>query len=190
MRKLIKLFVIISLTISPAIVWIFLKPVRILAPEFVSGITCISDTVCIEDLSRSSEAEQLYNEAINFVTESVDEIKTNPRITFCSSQACFKSFGFNKSSAITIAKLGIIVSPKGWKDYYIRHEIIHHLQAERMGVISLWQSPYWYKEGMAYFLSNDPRNDLGHPLQDYRTEFQVWYKNVGKDNLWSAGKSL
>lgn len=141
-------------------------------------------------MSRYAEAVKLYDEAIHFVTSSVGEIDNKPRIIFCATESCFHSFGFNKASAYTIGTSGIVISPRGWKYYYLRHEIIHYLQAKKMGVISQWRSPAWFKEGMAYLLSQDPREKLSAPNQEYREKFAKWYKTVGKEKLWAASKNL
>lgn len=182
---MLKRILIACVILFPALTWATFKPVRVLAPGLVSGITCMSDTICIDDVARYSEAIKLYVAAIDFVTNNVGKLKHKPRVTFCSSSLCFKSFGFNKASAKTIGTSGIVISPKGWKDYYLRHEIIHHLQAEKLGVFSQWRSPEWYKEGMAYSLSEDPRNTLSDKYQQYRTKFSQWTKERGKDNIWN-----
>ena len=189
---MIKHIIITVILLSPAITWAFYKPVRILAPELVSDIKCSKASICLDDMSRYAEATRLYKEAIEFVASSIGGIKKKPLIIFCSTESCFNSFGFNKSTANTIGSSGIIISPRGWKPYYIRHEIIHHLQAKKMGVISQWQSPEWFKEGMAYSLSGDPRNklELGDKLDNFRTKFNAWYKSINRENIWELSKQL
>ncbi len=187
---MVKRLILIGLIISPALVWAGFKPVRVLAPELVSGITCESETICLDDVLRYPEALQLYDEAVEFVGSTVGKIEERPRVIFCSSESCFKSFGFNRASAQTVGKSGIVISPKGWKYYYLRHEIIHHLQAEKMGVISQWHSPDWYIEGMAYLLSEDPRKKLSKSHQEYREKFSKWYKAVGNERLWEASREI
>lgn len=189
-KNITKRTIITIILLSPAIAWSFYKPVRVFAPEFISGITCKSTVICLDDTSRYSEAVKLYNEAIEFVTSSIGLIKQKPRMIFCSTESCFKSFGFNESSAITVGTSGIVISPRGWKYYYIRHEIIHHLQTEKMGVISQWRSPEWFKEGMAYSLSKDPRAKLSFKLEKYRTRFNAWYKNIDAENIWELSHNL
>lgn len=187
---MIKRIVLAGVIIFPAIVWGSFKPVRVLAPELVSGITCKTKTICLDDASRYSEAFKLYDEAIKFVESNVGKLQDKPRIIFCSSHSCFRSFGFNKASAQTVGKSGIVISPKGWQYYYLRHEIIHHLQAEKMGLISQWRSPDWFTEGMAYLLSEDPREELSKSHQEYREKFSKWYKTVGDERLWDALREI
>lgn len=185
-----KKWLFISLLLLPAIAWATYKPARVLAPDWVAGINCISDHLCIDDLSRTTDAGRLYKEAVNFVETSIDNFNNRPRVTFCSTEQCYASFGFNRAAGHTIGHSGIVIGPRGWKDYYVRHEMIHHLQAEKMGVVKQWRSENWLKEGMAYSLSQDPRTRLSEPMQSYRTRFEQWYRSIGKDRLWQAALQL
>lgn len=183
-----KRILLIVILCAPAAAWAFFKPVRVVAPE-LAGVSCVDDTLYTDDGSRYQEAAALYDEALRFVGASVGSIENKPRVIFCGSETCFQSFGLGKRSAATIGTLGIVISPRAWKPYYVRHEMIHHLQNEKLGTISLWRKPDWFVEGMAYFLSEDPRSTLSEPFEQYRSQFEHWYGQVGKDRLWSeAGK--
>lgn len=190
MKQLIKLFLLVVILLLPITAWTIYKPVRVLVPDLVSDITCVSQSICTDDASKYLEAKKLYDEAIQFVTSSVGVLRKKPRIIFCSKESCFRSFGFNKAAAQTVGTSGIVVSPRGWKYYYIRHEIIHHLQSERLGIIKQWHNPAWLKEGMAYSLSGDPRITLSDPHQEYRTRFAQWYKTIDATRLWEAARKL
>ena len=179
----------VCLCLIPVAAWAFYKPTRVLAPE-LAGVSCVSEVICLEDASRYDEAARLYDEGLHFVNSSVGAIARKPRIIFCASTACFQSFGFNRAAAHTVGKSGIVISPRGWKDYTVRHEMIHHLQAERMGVIRQWRSPAWFTEGMAYSLGRDPRTNLGEPWQGYRSEFENWYRTVGAERVWEEARML
>lgn len=180
---------LIVLLLIPGASWAFYKPVRVLAPE-LNGVTCIDDTICTEDASRYEEASKLYGDAFEFVSTTVGRVEERPRAIFCSSQDCFESFGFNRAGAHTVGISGIVVGPRGWRDYFMRHEMIHHLQAERLGVFARWRSPEWFKEGMAYALSGEPRSVLSEPWQGHRSQFQAWFKLVGKEDLWIEAARL
>ena len=169
--------------------WVFYKPTRVLAPT-LNGVACISKTVCTDDPSRYDQAVKLYDEAFEFVSRSVGSMERKPRAIFCTSQDCYRSFGFTRTAANTVGVSGIVIGPRGWKDYYLRHEMIHHLQAERMGVLQQWLIPNWLTEGMAYVLSEDPRQDLGEPLQEYRRQFREWYRSVEPERLWQEVADL
>ena len=180
---------LIVLLLIPGASWAFYKPVRVLAPER-NGVACVSDTICVEDVSRYEEASTLYDEALEFVNAAVGSVEERPRAIFCSSQDCFESFGFDGAGAHTVGLSGIVVGPRGWKAHSMRHEMIHHLQAERLGVFEQWRSPQWFKEGMAYALSQDPRAVLSEPWQKHRARFEVWLELVGRENLWIEAEKL
>ena len=187
---MLKRLLLIFLLLSPAAAWALYKPMRVLAPQFVSGVSCVTATICMDDITRYREAEHLYNDALGFVESSVASVENRPRVVFCSTEACFQSFGFKKSSARTVGVSGIVISPRGWAQYYLRHEMIHHIQAERLGIYKQWRSPDWFKEGMAYSLSKDTRQKLSEPWQQYRARFNEWYQAVGKERLWEEAKDL
>ena len=156
----------------------------------LAGVSCVSDTICMDDVARHAEATVLYDEAYAFVRSTVGAFRRGPRVIFCSTQTCFRSFGFDRAVAQAVGVSGIVLGPRGWKDYYLRHEMIHHLQAERLGVIRQWLMPGWFTEGMAYAFSQDPRPVLADPWQEYRAAFESWYQVVGKDDLWVEARAL
>lgn len=186
---MLKQLLLTGMLCIPAAVWAFIKPVRVVAPE-LAGISCINDTLCTDDVSRYQEAAKLYDEAWHFVDLSVGLIENKPRVIFCNSDACFQSFGLGKRSGATIGIFGIVISPRAWKPYYVRHEMIHHLQNEKLGMIKAWSAPKWFMEGMAYSLSEDPRPKLADPFEQYRSQFEDWYRLVGKEQLWIEAHDL
>ncbi len=179
-----------SLLVMPFITWSMFKPVRILAPELVIGVTCLEDIICTDDVSRVTEVENLYKDARSFVESSIAKFSVSPRVVFCTSMNCYNRFGFSRASAKSIGGLGIVVGPNGFRDYYIRHEMIHYLQVENLGLYRQWRSPEWFKEGMAYSLSKDPRVALSEPFQQYRDLFDNWYQSIEKSRLWENAKEL
>lgn len=185
-----RLFLVLVFLLIPAATWALYKPIRVLAPQLVGGVSCATEKICTDDTARIEEAERLYDDALQFVVSSVTSIEKSPRVIFCATETCFHSFGFSRSSANTVGTFGIVISPRAWNQTYLRHEMIHHIQAERMGVYKQWRSPEWFKEGMAYSLSKDSRKNLVEPFQQYRAKFEAWYQSVGKERLWEEAKNL
>jgi len=188
-RKSLKWLLLGTLLAAPVGVWSFYKPVRMLAPQLV-GFTRVAGDAWVDDPSRAAEVAALYAEALEFVNVSVGRIEHRPRVVFCATISSYHRFGLDKPSART-TPFGIVVGPRAWQAHYVRHEMIHHLQRERLGALSLgpvrrWRSPEWFIEGMAYTLSEDPRPVLAGPNQEYRRRFREWYRSVGKERLWSA----
>jgi hypothetical protein len=187
-RFLLILAVVVFLT--PFVAWAMYKPMRVLAPSWVEGVSCMDSNICIDDKSRYSEALHLYENAVQSVSETVGLFHNKPTVIFCANMACYNSFGFNKSSGRAVGRSGIVISQRGWKPYYVRHEMIHHRQAEELGVFAALFKPEWLIEGMAYSLSYDPRNTLSARWQQARSKFNSWLREVGADNLWEEARKL
>lgn len=170
--------------ITPILAWFMVKPVRIVAPGLV-GIKCYEDGVCL-DSGSLEEAKVLRHEAIDFLSKKVGVFEKAPRVIFCSSWECAGKFGLGKRSAVTVGTFGSAISPRAWKSYYIRHELIHQMQAQEMGLLKCLILPSWLIEGMAYALSEDPREPLSEPWQGYRSKFINWSKSIGGSGIWSS----
>ena len=184
-----KLIACVAILAMPIAAWAFIKPVRVLAPE-LAGVEC-RGKVCVDDPSRMAEATTLYEEAVQFVWINVGELQTLPRAIFCSTPACSKAFGFTLADAYNFGTTAVVISHRGWKPYFVRHELIHHLQNEHLGSLRTWLfKPIWFREGMAYSMSQDPRRPLPEPLQSYRSQFEAWFKRVGSSRLWSEAEQL
>ena len=186
LRKFIVSSVLLAL---PLAAWAFVKPVRVLAPQ-LEGLTC-DDVICVDDLSSRPMAVALYRNAVQHVQTSVGRLHAVPRAVFCSTSACAEKFGFRVALAYNVGTFGIVISHRAWRPYLVRHELIHHLQNEHLGSIRAWLfKPSWFREGMAYSLSQDPRDRLPEPLQGYRSRFNDWLKQVGPSKLWIEADRL
>jgi hypothetical protein len=117
-------------------------------------------------------------------------LQKTPKILFCHSPRTFAKLGFKKSAARTVGPLGIVISPRGWEKFYVKHELIHVWQEESLGAFSANQYPQWFIEGMAYSLSGDPRKPLTEPWETYRTQFEKWYASIDKKNLVQEMRKL
>ena len=174
----------------PVAAWASFKPIRVLAPELL-GLHCTAQGVCVDDVTRLAEAVALKTDAVTFVATRVDVIANIPRAVFCSTAACAKAFGFTNQGAYNVGTFGLVVGPRGWHPYFVRHELIHHLQNERLGTLNAWLfKPNWFLEGMAYSLSEDPRRPLPEPLEGWRHDFEAWYPAVGRQKIWHAAEAL
>ena len=181
--------IFLLLVIIPLAAWFIVKPIRAIAPSTL-GMHCASPSICVDEPDKLQDATALYNEALLFVGKNVGAIEGTPLVVFCSTQHCADQFGLGARSAVTVGTVGTVIGPKAWKNYYVRHELIHQLQWQRFGVLQLLFKPSWLIEGMAYSLSDDPRAQLAEPLQQYRNQFKQWIAQVGRDNMWQAAKSL
>ncbi len=189
MKKTLFILALLPILV-PIAAWSMYKPVRVLLPGWVGGVVCVSSEICLEDKSRLQEAEILYHDAAQDVSSLVGTFQHAPRIIFCSTENCYQSFGFKRASATAVGTSGIVISPRGWKPYYLRHEMIHYRQSEELGVISSLLKPEWFIEGMAYSLSDDPRQQLSDRWQKNREKFDAWRKKVGQDHLWEEARNI
>ena len=184
-----KLLAALALILAPIAFWALFKPVRLLVPG-LAGVTCQDSRVCTDAPERAGEAAALVEEAVMFVRQVAGNVESRPRAVFCSSDRCAAFFGLGRSSAKTTGPFGTVYGPHAWKDYYVRHELLHHLQNERLGMYRFHRGPEWFIEGMAYALSGDPRAILSEPFQSYRHQFNVWYGNVDRNRLWQEAAKL
>jgi hypothetical protein len=183
-----RLAALATLCCVPVVTWAYMRPARIF--ETFMGVSCTGDEICTDDPSRYREALELYDGALTFVTSSIGTLEKRPLVVFCASEGCFRSFGFRNASAESVGRFCIVVSPRAWKPFYVRHEMIHRLQAQELGLVTMWLEPQWFIEGMAYSLSEDPRRALAEPFQQYRAQFEAWYQGVGKERLWAEARKL
>lgn len=178
------------LVVVPVAAWFVVKPVRVIAPRFM-GMHCADASVCVETPDQLAEARSLYTESLAFVAQRAGASPSGqPLVIFCSTQHCADQFGLGERSAVTVGTVGTVIGPKAWKGYYVRHELIHHLQGQRFGVLRRLFMPSWLIEGMAYSLSEDPRATLAEPWQQYRAQFNEWQSKLGQQSLWSAASRM
>ncbi len=189
MKKVLVVAVMATL-LAPIAAWAIYRPMRVLAPEWVDGIVCVDGEICLEDVTRYREAKTLYDAALGDVASVVGAFRKPPRVVFCATEGCYRSFGFAASSATDVGTSGIVVSPRGWTIPYLRHEMIHHRQGEELGVFALLFKPEWLIEGMAYALSDDPRQRLSGRWQRAREKFRRWWREIGRRNLWEEARKI
>ncbi len=163
-----------------------LKPARILSPESY-GMVCTSAHVCIDDTTRLDEAVALRAAAVTAIERQFGPFTTPPRVLFCTTDACYAQFANTGTLGINFGTYGAVIAPRGWRDYIVRHELIHHVQNERFGSWRASRLPRWFIEGMAYSLSDDPRRPLpGAGIEDYRARYEAW---EAAGNIWTTPPS-
>lgn len=173
------------IVIIPASALAFIKPLRVIFPQVVSGVSCYGGNICSDNKDRLTEARALYDGALIKSERKVGKFHSPPRITFCSTLHCSNGFGLTSAAARATGNFGVVVAPRGWQEFYITHELIHYRQAEELGVLRVWQGPKWLIEGMAYSLSEDPRHPLSEPMESWRQEFEKCY-STHREDLWKA----
>lgn len=178
--RLLRFFLIVGLTVPGLLLSACLyKPARIMAPA-LNGLTCPTPTLCLEDQGEQDNLTTLQDAARTFVENRLGPFRTPPRVLFCATEACSEKFGMDGTSAFALGTQGILVHPKGREPHILRHEMIHHWQAETFGrYATSFGLPRWYIEGMAYALSEDPRQPLPRrDIEGWRRQFEAWATGV------------
>lgn len=187
LKRFLLVFLLAALAL-PLTAWSFAKPVRLLLPE-LNDVTC-SDSVCVDDAGRMLQAKSLYESAHEHVSAKLTPLADRPLMVFCSTAACYRSFGGGSERAITYPKLGSLIAPSSWSPHFARHELVHALQAQELGSIRMMRGPEWFREGMAYSVSDPPGHDMPPQFQKYRTQYEAWAAGLDTTELWSAAAKL
>ncbi|WP_371141851.1 hypothetical protein [Burkholderia cepacia] len=174
----------------PIAAYALVKPLRVVAPALVPGVSCPSADICTDDAARLGDARQLYRDGYARAAAAVGAFREAPRVVFCSTRACADAFGLGQRAALTLGNFGVVVAPRGWQTYFLAHELIHHRQAEVLGNLAVVTKPRWLIEGMAYALSDDPRHPLAEPFEAWRTRFDAWHAALGGQPLWEAARAV
>ncbi|RKU00551.1 hypothetical protein C7H84_26010 [Burkholderia sp. Nafp2/4-1b] len=174
----------------PIAAYALVKPLRVVAPALLPGVSCPSADICIDDTAKLDAAQQLYRDGYARAAAAVGRFGAAPRVVFCSTRACADQFGLGERAALTLGDFGVVIAPRGWQTYFLAHELIHHRQAEVLGNLAVATKPRWLIEGMAYALSDDPRHPLKEPFESWRTQFAAWHAALGQQPLWDAAKGV
>lgn len=169
---------------APAIAWAAFKPVRIFAPG-LNGVAC-TRRVCVEDAGRLQHAEQLQRAAMAQVGRKLVALDTPPLTVFCSTRACYRSFGGGMERGATLFDWGVILPPESWVAHIVEHEYIHMLQAQELGLLGRQRAPEWFREGMPFHVSQPPDYDLPAYARPLATKYLAWEQRVGRTNVWQA----
>ena len=173
---------------APALAWAAFKPVRVLAPK-LNGVIC-SGSVCVEDASQMSRAQQLQRDAVAQVGRKLVPLERAPRTIFCSTRKCYHSFGGGMERGAAVLIWGVILPPESWVAHIVEHEYIHMLQAEQLGLLGRQRTPAWFKEGMPFLISEPPAYDLPAYARPLVAQYQAWEQQVGRKNVWKAAADL
>ena len=111
-----------ALLAIPASVFAIYKPARVLLPELF-GFSC-ENKVCIDDLDKRDFAMSLLDSEKQRLETQYELSVGDPRIIFCSTNRCQHTFGLGSKAGFTFGTFGIAISPRGWKAYYVAHELI------------------------------------------------------------------
>ena len=179
---------LISVVLAAAATLAIPNPLRALAPGLF-GFVC-EERVCVDDPRRLADAQNLVRSARADVTRKLGAPQSLPLALFCSSEQCFGTFGKRRSRAETFGGEVILIGPRGWAAHFVRHELIHVAQYEKLSFMRAWRGPRWINEGMAYSLSEDPRHPLPAELEAWRTRYEGALGGEEGKALWDRVEAL
>lgn len=159
------------------------NPLRAFAPGMF-GLICDPNCLCVEDAQHLAGAQALALPALIDVAEKLGELDSRPTIIFCSTEKCFNIFGQRRATSVAFGGSAVLIGPRGWAKHYIRHELIHVAQYQKLGPMGAWRAPMWLIEGMAYSLSDDSRRPLPGELEALRAEFERRFGGEKGEALW------
>ncbi|MBR8374286.1 hypothetical protein KDW20_00765 [Burkholderia cenocepacia] len=184
-------FALMGLLVAlPIAAYALVKPLRVVAPALIPGVSCPSADICTDDVAKLGAAQQLYRDGSARAAAAVGAFRAAPRVVFCSTRTCADAFGLGARAGLTLGDFGVVIAPRGWQTYFLAHELIHHRQAEVLGNLAVVTKPRWLIEGMAYALSDDPRHPLAQPFESWRTQFAAWNAARGAQPLWDAARAV
>lgn len=186
--RALKLACVALVLATPALGWAAFKPIRILAPE-LNGVSCRA-RVCVENASQFALVAQIQRDAVAQVGRKLVPLEQAPLTIFCSTRQCYRSFGGGAERGATLFNWGVILPPESWVPHIVQHEYIHMLQAQELGLIGRQRTPAWFKEGMPFFVSGPPDDDLPAYARPLAARYAEWERQTGRKNVWKAAAKL
>ena len=150
-------FLMISALVAFVLAAALPGPHRIAFPG-AYGLTEVSDGVWTDAPERADALRATANEARRNVQDFFDGPLRKPTLVLCATTACAEDFGIG-GNGLSVAHLGILVSPGGLTEGTLTHEMTHFRLHRSMGVRNIWAQPYptWFDEGLATHVANHPR---------------------------------
>lgn len=141
-------------------------PHRMVAPGLF-GLVEIAPRIYTDDPERAVALLDLVHRAAAPVEAFFGELEARPRLVLCTRSDCDRAFGGNGVRSVAFGWHAIQVAPKAFANAdlavaLIAHERVHAELDVRAGWPGLVRPrfPKWFDEGLATYLSRDPRIDL------------------------------
>lgn len=140
---------------------ITMHKVKVLLPPVWIGMQEIAPNVYVDKNMNKVQQKKLLKlipKAKKYVAKVWGNITSHPTIYACSSKECAKSLGIGARAYQFNNHL--VLSPKAISKELIAHEWSHSELYKRVGGFFGWRKiPSWFDEGLAVFVSHEPRHD-------------------------------
>lgn len=132
-------------------------PHRVFSPASF-GLTQIAPRVWTDAPERADTLLRTANSARRNVADFFGNDLRKPNLILCTSSRCAKDFGI-RGNGLSIAHVGVMVSPGGLTTGTLTHEMTHFRLHRRMGLRNIVNQPFptWFDEGLATYVANHPR---------------------------------
>ena len=130
------------------------------APASWTGMEILRDDVRVEAAAgpeQRSQALRLRDEARVLLNSAMGSVQSRPIHVFCFSEACYQGFGGGSPRAKSFGHYRTLIGPSGMTTAYVAHEWWHADLHSRLGFWAWRRVPAWFDEGMAVWISDDPR---------------------------------
>lgn len=148
------------------------------------GMRC-AEQVCVEAGEDLPRAIALVAAARATVAAQTGQRLAERNVILCNSAACYRRFGGGAERTISYPWLGMIVAGPVWRDYIIRHELVHWVQFSTFGALATMRMPVWKREGMAYALSKAPEDDIPEQYLPLIMTYRKWQGARPDDAIWA-----
>lgn len=172
-------------------------------PASLSGLDTVSADVQVEHGSspqQRSQVQHLRDDAHTRLAAAVGTVQAHPIHVFCFTDGCYQRFGGGTPRAKSFGDHYTLIGPAGLTTGYVAHEWWHAELYRRLSWRQLRGVPTWFDEGVAVWVSDDPRygeemfqrilaQGITPPTLDELATRNGFIAAVGRhgDHLW-AGK--
>jgi hypothetical protein len=132
-------------------------PQRVLVPR-LAGLVEVAPHIWTDDQAFGAQALALTREAERESQAFYGTLRANPRLVFCTTQACADTLGL-RTRGLTYGYQLVLIGPKGLNQMITTHERLHAELHAFMGLRDVFDQrfPAWFDEGLATHLSGDMR---------------------------------
>jgi hypothetical protein len=107
--------------------------------------------------AQRKRALELVAESEQRLVRYYGNVASTPKLFFCSTETCFRSFGGSTNRAKTFGDYGSLFSPRGLSVPILSHERSHsELYSRTGGFLTMRRVPSWFDEGLAVAVSEEP----------------------------------
>ena len=136
------------------------RNLRLWMPPSFSGMERKNAELILEAPSSVMDlknAEKLNDDSKKLLSAAWDDIQSKPEIWICRTEQCYQRLGGGSPIAKSLGSR-IIISPRGQSAGILAHERWHSEFVHRVGLITAYKVPRWFDEGVAVWISQEPRH--------------------------------